>query len=180
MSEQQRLLALKRTDLVEQCRARKLPVSGTKDVLVARLLGEVAPKKKPKAKEIQKTESNAALEYAQKQAPVICVERNKGGIFEHFATGFVFKEDTRKVCGRRLDSGDVRNLSLAEVAECTEYGFAVEDECVDMDNAFADTAEERFQLLLSHFRAGVPPPGAVVGEEDFVYSEEDDEKVDFM
>lgn len=124
----------KNSELVEICRAAKLPISGTKAVLIARILGTPIPTTAPKTKKKKKYEHSepAVFNKVRECCPTIILLRNENGDFEHKETGFIFDETTKLVIGKKGKQGIV-NITISDVQTCKELGFRVEDSKVDKE-----------------------------------------------
>jgi SAP domain-containing new25 len=116
----------KKTELVELCRAKGVPFSGTKDVLISRILGEAAPSKKKAKDSIQPTMECKAITSARKNMSVHVLVKNSFGRFEHRDTGFIFDRESKKVIGKQ-DEDEMVNLSMSDLAVCKEYNFQVDE-----------------------------------------------------
>jgi hypothetical protein len=120
------LKGLKKDDLVVLCKERKLPVSGTKAVLISRLLGLPAPI-------AGVTTSKAKAKKAQvERAPPSCLKlvggsfvharKNAHGNFEDPETHLVFDATTQAVVGKQ-EGAEVVKLTIEDVRLCRERGL---------------------------------------------------------
>lgn len=129
------LSKLKAAELKALCVKHKYPVSGTKNILISRLLGQTVPtvekkapkKKAPGMKHIGAKDLNAVLKTLKKTVEPILIKRNKFGYYEHAETAFIFSPDTKKVIGRQLADGTVAVLTLADVDTLNHYHFQKDD-----------------------------------------------------
>lgn len=145
---------LKRDELVKRCKERGLPVSGTKAVLIERLTGipALSPKTKKTDQQYRSPKVLPAIAYAHQFIPVVYALRNSQGNFEHKDTHFVFDPLTHKVCGRRREN-EVGPLNLADLEECREWGFTVDENKVSFDYGEDDQSlRQRFEELLEYFK----------------------------
>lgn len=125
-----------KTELVELCRAKKLPVSGTKAQIIERLCKvdnnstiNFQPTKQvnnstataPVTNPIQIT-SQITKKLVEK-IPKIEVTRNKFGNFEHFESHFVFDTKTQKVYGKQNSDGSIDDLTEEDIDLCNKYKF---------------------------------------------------------
>lgn len=121
----------KKAELVEICRSKKIPVTGTKDVLVGRILNvpgapfSLKGKGNSKARPADRKEC-AALALARKNMPAHVLVKNSFGKFEHHETGFVFDQETKKVIGRQ-DEDETVHLSMTDLDVCKQFGFQVDE-----------------------------------------------------
>jgi hypothetical protein len=131
------LSKLKLVELKALCVENKFPVSGTKNVLIARLLGhEPAPKKKtpvtkkkkPLApKQFASKDLNAVLKTLKSTVEPILIKRNQFGNYEHAETSFVFAVETKRVIGKQRADGHVVSLSLADLDVLNQFHFQKDD-----------------------------------------------------
>lgn len=133
----ERLTKASKAELTALCKARSCKCTGTKDVLINRLLGkeEDAPvqkskkeKSEPKAKaKTAKTERGAAATDVVKKLtadiPVIPVRRNNFGNFVHPESGIVFDRATYTAIGKQEDDGKVSDLTDEDIETCKRYKF---------------------------------------------------------
>jgi hypothetical protein len=142
--DKEHLLTLKRDELVKLCVEHKKPKSGTKADLIARLLGDpVEPKSKPKKKAntIQKNTLQQLEAHIQKHTPVILIERNQHGQFQHIESGLVFDPQTKKVIGKSSGSEALELLDLEDLEVCHKYHFQYEDASVARTTRKTDEEE---------------------------------------
>jgi hypothetical protein len=137
------LLTLKRDELVKLCVEHKKAKSGTKSDLIARLLGdpvEAKPKKK-KVNTIQKNTLQQLEPHIQKHTPVILIERNQHGQFQHIESGLVFDPHTKKVIGKSSGSESLELLDLEDLEVCHKYHFQYEEASVARTTKKTDEEE---------------------------------------
>ena len=161
-----KLSKLKRVELVQLCKERKLAVSGTKEVLIGRLTGNVTvsvSKKKKTASQtkVQGARANLAIERARANRVAIVARRNAHGNYEHAETKFIFDKETKKVIGKQVDDRVV-HLNMTDLDICRENNFLVDEDKVDKEFS-ADQTDSRLKELI-----------------DFVDEDEDDESDDEM
>jgi hypothetical protein len=144
------LLKKKCPELKQICKDRKLPCSGTKAVLISRILGLKEPAPKPRhttSKKVQPQVKCAAIEHLLKQAPSVVIFRSESGHYKHAPTGFVFNPETKHVIGRDTPEGIV-NLKISDLAACKEHGFLIDETCVDKE--FSQENGDRMSMLLNY------------------------------
>lgn len=135
-------------ELKEMCRARKLPVSGTKNELIARLLGQPKPPKKPSSKsKPADVPERPALSLARERCPAVIITRNEEGQFEHKETGLIFDEKTKRVIGKRCNA-EIESLKISDVELCRENGFLFDDARVDKE--FSSRQTNRLEELTKY------------------------------
>ena len=143
------LSKLKCNELSAMCRQRKLPVSGAKSVLIARLLGEAIPVSKSKrAAGLRAVPINKALDVALSHRVAIVLDKNAYGNYEHKETGFVFDKESKKVIGKQIGNSLV-NLNMTDLNTCKEYNFNVDDTRVDKKFS-VEQESSRLKELLKH------------------------------
>ena len=130
---------LKKPELVQMCRDKKLKVTGTKKNLIERLLGNSSntpantpastPASTP-ANTPTKTKSPSVL--SKVQSPQINITKNKHGNYEHIKTSFVFDINTKEVIGKQHDSGNIEKLSLDDIDTCNKYKFKYNSSLINM------------------------------------------------
>lgn len=153
------LIKCTREDLKVLCRNRSIPCSGSKAVLIDRLLGKATdadpkPKEKEKKKSPPKKPSPSVIQKIV-TVPRLSVHRNSFGNYEHPETGFCVDSKTKKVIGKQNDNGTIDDLTPRDLEICLKYGFefvtpdnldcftSVDNECVeDLDEDLTDIEEE--------------------------------------
>lgn len=128
---------LKKPELVQMCRDKKLKVTGTKKDLIGRLLGNSnntpnnTPASTPTSTPTKsKTKSPSVL--SKVQSPQINITKNKHGNYEHIKTSFVFDINTKEVIGKQHDSGNIEKLSLNDIDTCNKYKFKYNSSLINM------------------------------------------------
>jgi hypothetical protein len=118
------LLSKKKIDeLKEMCRSTGYKVTGTKKVLIARLLGQadVVDRKKSK-KSTKKNIANVLNKHIL--VSEYNIRRNQYGNYEHAETGFVFDEINKMVVGKQSADGGILNLTPSDIELCIKYRFS--------------------------------------------------------
>ena len=128
-----RLNKCNKAELVALCKSKGCKCTGTKDVLIQRLLeqGESPVKKtvgesKTKKAVIEsksKKASNDVIEKLTKDIPVIPIRRNEHGNLVHPETGLVFDRKTETVIGKQEDDGTIADLTDEDIQECKRFKF---------------------------------------------------------
>jgi hypothetical protein len=109
---------LTRQELIELCKQRNLRTTGTKDILIKRLTGELVDPKKKKSKP-----ETAWLQFLSAQNPLYKVSRNEHGNYVHRETGMVFDPSTKRVIGTQQEDGSIKVLTVEDMDKCKESGF---------------------------------------------------------
>lgn len=164
---------LKVPELKSLCKDKKLPVSGTKQELINRLLGIQSSsgssntgnansstdtvKKAPPKKKIQlKTnlEKPVFKNIINSEKIPILIKRNIHGNFEHSETHLVFSEQ-KKVIGVQEQTGEIKRLSVQDLEYVYKYHFELCESAKIQDsvsdNILKDDSEKekRIQDLIS-------------------------------
>lgn len=129
------LLKCNKSELVALCKAHGHKCSGTKSILMNRLLGKEeasTPKSKPKSKSKSK-KTKAAQQAAVKATPVakkltakipnILIRRNQYNNYEHPETGLIFDNDSKIVIGKQNDDGSIDPLTEEDIDQCNAFKF---------------------------------------------------------
>ena len=107
------------------CKARGHKCSGTKSVLLGRLLNkEEAPaKKKTSSKEKKHPEKTPVAKKLSANIPNILIRRNQFNNYEHPETGLVFDNKDRVVIGKQNDDGTIDDLTEEDIDQCNAFKF---------------------------------------------------------
>jgi hypothetical protein len=133
----ERLLKSSKAELTSLCKSKGLKCTGTKEVLVNRLLGkdedavvkkksketEKKVEKKKETKKVEKKE-HPVLEKIKANIPVFPIRRNKFGNYAHPETGLVFDLSSNNVIGKQESDGTVSELDDDSIELCKKYKFA--------------------------------------------------------
>lgn len=119
------LSGMKKPELVAMCKARNLPITGTKDELIARITGG-APPSKDKKSPPKKTSSTPAktskvAAVVQTKVEPFTVSKNSFGNHEHKPTGLVLDKDTKKIIGTQNPKGHIDPLTDEGIETCNKY-----------------------------------------------------------
>ena len=153
---------LTRAELHAACKEKGLKVTGTKGVLINRLLGreETTSKTTPTKRSTKKsTATPKPKKSAQPKAPTVLkkitehietknVRRNQHGNYEDFQTHFVFDSVTQKVIGRQHDDGSIIPLTEEDINLCNKFRYTYEiPENIDHDKEVVEEVEEVIETL---------------------------------
>jgi hypothetical protein len=137
--EQNELEKMKVAELKALCKKHGYPVSGTKKVLIGRILKKEVPKKKGRSKRDKKNIASILRNHST--LSLHNIRRNKYDNYEHAETGFVFDDVSKIVIGKQSDTGEIIALTPADIESCIQYKFGymlpeyfIEDEKDDLDN----------------------------------------------
>lgn len=119
------LLKCSKAELIAMCKARGHKCSGTKSVLLGRLLNkEEAPaKKKTSSKEKKHPEKTPVAKKLSANIPNILIRRNQFNNYEHPETGLVFDNKDRVVIGKQNDDGTIDDLTEEDIDQCNAFKF---------------------------------------------------------
>jgi len=118
------LLKCNKAELVAMCKAHGHKCSGTKSVLMSRLLGKEAPtKKKTSPKKKKQPEKTPIAKKLSANIPNILIRRNQFNNYEHPETGLVFDNKDRIVIGKQNDDGTVDDLTEEDIDQCNGFKF---------------------------------------------------------
>jgi len=125
------LLKCNKAELVALCKAHGHKCSGSKSILMNRLLGKEeasTPKSKPKSKKTKAAQQAAvkATPVAKKltaKIPNILIRRNQYNNYEHPETGLIFDNDSKIVIGKQNDDGSVDPLTEEDIDQCNAFKF---------------------------------------------------------
>lgn len=132
----ERILKSNKAELAALCKARGIKCTGTKAVLINRLLGKEdgeeekteKPKKAPVKKVVKPTESSSSkvvkkmLDEVDKLS-IAPIRRNQFNNYQHPETKLVFHAQTREVIGHQNDDGTIGELTTADINNCKKYKF---------------------------------------------------------
>jgi len=124
------LLSLKKEQLKELCKAQKLAITGTKPVLIARLLGKDIASLPSKPKRTSKSTTPSIIEKLEAKRTTITIHRNLRGHYVDTENRFVYDPTTTVVIGKEDDTGTLVPLTAEDVEECKRLGI----ECKFSDN----------------------------------------------
>lgn len=117
----------KKVELQAMCKERNLPVTGSKQVLIDRLLSpNPPPKSSPKAKKKSSKKVAVVLQQLMSRNTAINVRRNLFNNYEHVTTGFIFDESNHNVIGKQNNDGTIDQLTEQDIELCKEYKFNYE------------------------------------------------------
>lgn len=95
-------------ELKAKCKECKIASSGSKNILISRLLKVKGDQNPPEPVENSK---------------FIKIEKNEFGNYEHKESSLVFDPKERIVTGRQLPSGDIAPLTKKDINKCNQYKF---------------------------------------------------------
>lgn len=110
-------------ELVEMCKQLGVPSTGKKRDLIEKIM-----------------QSNTKLQNDYQ----VVISKNKHGYYEHSDTKLIFNKVDKIVIGRQLDTGEIAELTLADIDTCNKYNFeySLPDNLHDDDSASVVSAKE--------------------------------------
>ena len=128
------LLRCNKAELIALCKTHGHKCSGTKSILMNRLLGKevnTSPKPNGKSKKtkVDKKESVKSTSVVQKltaNIPNILIRRNQFDNYEHPETGLIFDNANKIVIGKQNDDGTVDPLNDELIDMCNAFKFKFE------------------------------------------------------
>lgn len=116
------LMKLNKKELSDLCKAKNLPISGTKADLIRRIVGNETNKIKSSTSK-NNTKQPEIIKKLVEKIPTIQIRRNNFGNFEHAETGFIFNNNTKRAYGKQNDDGSVSELTEQDIDLCHKYKF---------------------------------------------------------
>jgi hypothetical protein len=119
-------MKLNKKELQEICKSKNLPVSGTKNDIIIRIMGNIKPKTQPTISSNNKKTSSppSVIKKLVEKIPTIQIRKNNFGNFEHSETKIIFNNVTKRAYGKQNDDGTVSELSHEDIDICHKYKFA--------------------------------------------------------
>ena len=117
------LMKLNKKELSDLCKAKNLPVSGTKADLIKRIVGNENNKGKSTSSKTT-TKQPEVIKKLVEKIPTIQIRRNNFGNFEHAESRLLFNNTTKRAYGRQNDDGSVSELTPEDIDLCHKYKFA--------------------------------------------------------
>lgn len=121
------LLNCNKAELIALCKKFNLKCSGTKSILLNRLLGKeqspVNTKTTKTTKTIKKVEITPVAKKLTANIPNILIRRNQFNNYEHPETGLVFDNSTKIVIGKQNNNGSVDILTEEDIDQCNAFKF---------------------------------------------------------
>ena len=117
------LMKLNKKELSDLCKAKNLPISGTKADLIKRIVGTENNKGKITTSKTTSKQPEIIKKLVEK-IPTIQIRRNNFGNFEHDETRLLFNNNTKRAYGKQNDDGSVSELTPDDIDLCHKYKFA--------------------------------------------------------
>jgi len=122
--EENALMKLSKSELIEMCKGKALKVTGTKNDLVNRI-SECDKKKSAffQSKDKIATTNNVVNKLVEK-IPIIEIKKNKFGNYEHHESSLVYDNKTQKMYGKQNSDGSISKLTKDDIDTCNKYKFS--------------------------------------------------------
>lgn len=134
MFSEQELSKKKKDELVNLCKKAGLSYSGTKIILISRLLGTAPPEKKEnsksKFKKLSKVDQKNFKCFEVISKNFIHAKKNDHGNYEDSVTHLCFDPETNYVIGKQ-EGSVLSKLNMRDVEFCRERGLLFLDAVVD-------------------------------------------------
>ena len=119
-----------KASLIAMCKTYGHKCSGTKDILISRLLGKDATEpvkkietKSTSVKEATKLESIPIVKKLTANIPNILIRRNRFNNYEHPETGLIFDNATKIIIGTQKKDGSIEDLTEDDIDKCHAFKF---------------------------------------------------------
>ena len=119
----EKLNKLSKDKLSMLCKEKNLPYSGTKILLIKRLLEQNSGENTQKNKVSSVKEEPNILKKIISDIPIVAIRRNQFNNLEHLETLFVFDAKSKKVIGKQKEDGSIQDLVLEDIDLCNKYKF---------------------------------------------------------
>ena len=182
------ILKCNKTELIALCKTHGHKCSGTKSILMNRLLGKNDNDNnnndnKPTIEKVTKTKqvvvNNSTI--AKKliaNIPNILIRRNGFNNYEHHETGLVFDNEKQIVIGKQKDDGSIDPLTEDDIDKCNAFKFKfkipvnLDQKSTLVNVKVDDLSEEEEDDLLEEEEDVLEEEEDILDEEDLI--EEDD------
>jgi len=125
----QQLLKLSKTELINKCKEKNKPISGTKQDLARRLIDS----------DICEADTNKIPDN------VIRIEKNEYGMYVHKPTDLVFSPTHRWVIGRIHNDSAIKPLRRYDIQICHKYKFNyVRPDTIEDDDIIYEVIENEY------------------------------------
>jgi hypothetical protein len=119
-----------KASLIAMCKTYGHKCSGTKDILISRLMGKDATEpvkkietKSTSVKEATKLESIPIVKKLTANIPNILIRRNRFNNYEHPETGLIFDNATKIIIGTQKKDGSIEDLTEDDIDKCHAFKF---------------------------------------------------------
>lgn len=127
---QDNLLKYNKQELIALCKSQGKKCSGTKVMLINRLLGKEEEDEEEKKSPISKKstskkqpEKTPVVKKLSANIPNILIRRNQFNNYEHPESGLVFNSKEKIVIGKQNDNGSIDDLTEEDIDKCNAFKF---------------------------------------------------------
>ena len=125
---QDNLLKYNKQELIALCKSQGKKCSGTKVILINRLLGKENEEQKEspvskKSSSKKQPEKTPVVKSLSANIPNILIRRNQFNNYEHPETGLVFNSKEKIVIGKQNDNGAIDDLTEEDIDQCNAFKF---------------------------------------------------------
>jgi hypothetical protein len=120
------LLKANKEELKAMCKTKGYKCTGTKDILINRLLGKddnPSPKSKNTVVAAKKPAATKSTNLHIVKIPELLIKRNKWNNFVHEETQLVFDNDSKSVIGKQNTDGTIEELNIELIDICNAFKF---------------------------------------------------------
>lgn len=143
------LVKCNKNELVALCKIHGHKWTGTKNVLLSRLLGkdiDDLPSKSVSKKADKKTKESTVVKKIVSKIPSVTISRNQFDNYEHPDSGLVFNKK-QTVIGKQNDDGSIDTLTEEDIDTCKKYKFKFDipenlDQKVDLEDIAVDELDD--------------------------------------
>jgi len=182
------LLKFTKAELVALCKNKGKKCSGTKVILISRLLGkednddQKSPIHKKQTSSTKKQpEKTPVVKKLIANIPNILIRRNQFDNYEHPETGLIFNNKEKIVIGKQNDNGNVDDLTEEDIDHCNAFKFKYKipinlDHKSTLENVKVHELEEEEEIELEEEEIELEEE-ELIGDEDFEEEEEEEEEL---
>lgn len=117
------LLKCNKAELVALCKSHGHKCSGSKSILMNRLLGKEKNDIPVKSSKVSETKATPVAKKLTANIPNILIRRNQYNNYEHPETGLLFDNETKVVIGKQNNDGTVEPLTEGDIDQCNAFKF---------------------------------------------------------
>ena len=187
---QDNLLKYNKQELIALCKSQGKKCSGTKVMLINRLLGkeDEEEKKSPISKKStskKQPEKTPVVKKLSANIPNILIRRNQFNNYEHPESGLVFNSKEKIVIGKQNDNGSIDDLTEEDIDKCNAFKFKYKipinlDHKSTLENVKVDELseeeEEDTELIAEDSEEIELEDEEELDEEELIGDEEEDEE----
>ena len=188
---QDNLLKYNKQELIALCKSQGKKCSGTKVMLINRLLGkeDEEEKKSPISKKStskKQPEKTPVVKKLSANIPNILIRRNQFNNYEHPESGLVFNSKEKIVIGKQNDNGSIDDLTEEDIDKCNAFKFKYKIpinldhkstlENVKVDELSEEEEEEDTELIAEDSEVIELEDEEELNEEELIGDEEEDEE----